>query len=161
MIALFWDRRAWSVSRLQSRLIAVPLARRRVPLGNVLSGGLLVLMGALTSLLAVTGQAMDTAEWQVRAGAWLQHVASVILNGLSWLPGWAGALLVFGALALVITVAVRQTTRPTDRGSGSAPDQDAVPGEVGGVRAADEPATAEPLVPTASTATPHPMETLP
>jgi cytochrome c-type biogenesis protein len=151
LIALLWDRRDWSASRLQSRTVAVPFGstRRAVPLGNVLSGGLLVLMGALTSLLAVSGKAMDTAEWQVRAGAWLQHVAAVVLDALSWLPGWAGTLLVFGALALIVTVAVRQSTgsgptdaapRPSDDASNNTADED------------------DDLAPSCPAATPHPME---
>ena len=153
LIALLWDRRDWSVSRLQSRTIAVPLGRqgREVPLGNVLSGGLLVLMGGLTSLLAVSGNAMDTAEWQVRAGAWLQHIAAVVLDALSWLPGWAGALLVFGALGLIVTVAVRQATGPTPAASsGSDEDPTLVP---------DAESDHDPLAPTSSTTAPHPMET--
>lgn len=153
VIALLWDRRDWSASRLQSRTIAVPLGRRRkaVPLGNVLSGGLLVLMGALTSLLAVSGNAMDTAEWQVRAGAWLQHVAAVILNGLAWLPGWAGALLVFGALGLIVTIAVRQAT-------GSAPAQSSSPADDPMV-ATDADSADDPLATSSATTNPHPMET--
>ena len=154
VIALLWDRRDWSVSRLQSRTIEVPLGRRRraVPLGNVLSGGLLVLMGALTSLLAVSGKAMDTAEWQVRAGAWLQHVAAVVLDRLSWLPGWAGALLVFGALGLIVTIAVRQTTGSTRAEAGFGPDDDP---DVG----LDADGADNALTNSSSTATPHPMET--
>ena len=153
VIALLWDRRDWSTSRLQSRTVAVPIGRRRraVPLGNVLSGALLVLMGALTSLLAVSGNAMETAEWQVRAGAWLQHVAAVILNGLDWLPGWAGALLVFGALGVIITIAVRQTStaRPV-----SATDS-----ELSNDDDADTPR--DTLTPTSSTTPTHTMETTP
>jgi cytochrome c-type biogenesis protein len=145
LIALLWDRRDWTASRLQSRTVSVPFSstRRAVPLGNVLSGGLLVLMGALTSLLAVSGKAMDTADWQVRAGAWLQHVAAVALDALSWLPGWAGALLVFGALAVIVTVAVRQTTRPVGTGATApAPDD----------------ADNDDLTPPSAASTPHPME---
>ena len=153
LIALLWDRRDWSVSRLQSRTIAVPLGRQRreVPLGNVLSGGLLILMGALTSLLAVSGKAMDTAEWQVRAGAWLQHVAAVVLDALSWLPGWAGALLVFGALGLIVTIAVRQATGSTQTASSDPVEDPLAPA---GPDSADHP-----LAPSSTTTTPHPMET--
>jgi cytochrome c-type biogenesis protein len=154
LIALLWDRRDWSASRLQSRTIAVPFGstRRAVPLGNVLSGGLLVLMGALTSLLAVSGKAMDTAEWQVRAGAWLQHIASVVLDALSWLPGWAGALLVFGALAGVITVAVRQSSSSRGTDSAARPSNDNAADDA----AADDAAA---LAPSSSATSPHPMET--
>lgn len=150
LIALLWDRRDWSASRLQSRTIAVPVGstRRAVPLGNVLSGGLLVLMGALTSLLAVSGKAMDTADWQVRAGAWLQHVAAVVLDALSWLPGWAGALLVFGGLAGIVTVAVRQSTSPGRTGAAAQPSADA----------SNDTADDDDLTPSSSATTPHPME---
>jgi cytochrome c-type biogenesis protein len=151
VIALLWDRRDWSASRLQSRTIAVPFGstRRAVPLGNVLSGGLLVLMGVLTSLLAVSGKAMDTAEWQVRAGAWLQHVAAVVLDAVSWLPGWAGALLVFGALAAVVTVAVRQSTGSGRTGTGARPSDD-----VSNDTAEDD----DDLTPSSPATAPHPME---
>jgi cytochrome c-type biogenesis protein len=151
LIALLWDRRDWSASRLQSRTIAVPFGstRRAVPLGNVLSGGLLVLMGALTSLLAVSGKAMDTADWQTRAGAWLQHVAAVVLDALSWLPGWAGVLLVFGALAGIVTVAVRQSTGFGRTAAAAPPSDDASndTADDGDTTSSSSPATA-----------PHPME---
>jgi cytochrome c-type biogenesis protein len=150
VIALLWDRRDWSASRLQSRTIAVPFGstRRAVPLGNVLSGGLLVLMGVLTSLLALSGKAMDTAEWQVRAGAWLQHVAAVVLDAVSWLPGWAGALLVFGALAAVVTVAVRQSTGSGRTGAAAQPPDDA----------GNDTAEDDDLTPSSPATSPHPME---
>lgn len=151
LIALLWDRRDWSASRLQSRTIAVSLGstRRAVPLGNVLSGGLLVLMGALTSLLAVSGKAMDTADWQVRAGAWLQHVAAVVLDAVSWLPGWAGVLLVFGGLGLIVTVAVRQSTSSARTGAAAQPSADA------SNNIADDD---DDLTPSFPATTPHPME---
>jgi cytochrome c-type biogenesis protein len=152
LIALLWDRRDWSASRLQSRTIAVPFgsARRAVPLGNVLSGGLLVLMGVLTSLLAVSGKAMDTADWQVRFGAWLQHVAAVVLDALSWLPGWAGALLVFGAFGLIVTVAVRQPTSSGRTGAAAQPSNKTIND------GADDDAAA--LAPSSPASSPHPTE---
>jgi hypothetical protein len=107
-------------------------------------------MGALTSLLAVSGKAMDTADWQVRAGAWLQHVAAVVLDALSWLPGWAGALLVFGALGLIVTVAVRQSAGSRRTGATARPSDDARN------ETADDDAAA--LTPSSPATTPHPME---
>lgn len=105
VISLLWDRRQWGQSALQRRTVAI--GRRRVPLGNALSGGLLIAMGMLTAGLAVSGRGMTTGGWQRSVSSWTQHVAAVALDMLSWLPGWVGALLVLAALALFVRTAVR------------------------------------------------------
>ena len=108
LIALVWDRRDWGTSRLL-RDRQVRLGRgRSVPLTTALSAGLMIGMGALTSILAVTGQGRATSGWQVATAARLQHWASAAQGALAWLPGWAGAALVLGALALLLAVGLRQ-----------------------------------------------------
>lgn len=106
VISLVWDRRRWGASTLQSR--SITLAGRRVPLGNALSGGLLIAMGLLTAGLAVSGAGMATGGWQRSVSSWTQHAAAVALDALSWLPGWAGGLLVLLALALFVRAALRR-----------------------------------------------------
>jgi cytochrome c biogenesis protein CcdA len=109
ILALVWDRRDWGTGRLTTRTLQVGVGRRRrtVPLGSVLSGAVLVAMGLLTIGLAVRGPSMGSG-WQLRLTAWLDHLGHAVLNGLTWLPGWVSALLVFGALGAVAWIAVRQ-----------------------------------------------------
>lgn len=117
VIALVWDRKDWgSTSFLRDRRVGV-FPGRKIALSAAISGALMVLMGVLTAALAISGQAMVTSGWQVRVTAWLQHLSSVVLDGLSWLPGWASAALVFGALALFVWAG----TRRAHRGMGAEP----------------------------------------
>ncbi|MFZ5850517.1 MAG: cytochrome c biogenesis protein CcdA, partial [Actinomycetota bacterium] len=107
LVALVWDRRAWGSSRLlRDRTVSV--GRRHLPLATALSAGLMVVMGIVTSALAVTGQGMATSGWQVGAAATLQHWAAVALDALAWAPSWAGAAAVLAALALLVTIGLRQ-----------------------------------------------------
>lgn len=117
MIALVWDRRDWGASwLLRDRKVRLGRARS-VPLTTAVSAALMIMMGVLTSALAVTGQGMATSGWQVSSAARLQHWAFLARDALDWLPGWAGAALVLGALALLLAIGVRQrrAVSPADR----------------------------------------------
>ncbi|MFF5191338.1 redoxin domain-containing protein [Streptomyces anthocyanicus] len=111
VIALAWERGHRGPAKLlEGRQVPLRLGpwRRRVPLGDLLSGGLLVAMGVLTSVLAFTGSEMSASGWRVRLSADLTHFASRITDALSWLPGWVVALAAAAALVLLI----RRTLRP-------------------------------------------------
>jgi cytochrome c-type biogenesis protein len=128
VLALAWDRRDWGAGRLATRTVRIGAGRfhRPVPLGSALAGGMLVAMGVLAIALAARGPAMGS-DWQLRLTAWIDHTARTALDGLAWLPGPVGTLLVFGALAALVLVAFRQ------RRTAAATDPDAV-------EHADEPA---------------------
>jgi len=127
VMALLWDRGDWGSSRLMTVAARpVRLAGRRVPLSAVLSGGLLVAMGALTVVFAFTGPDMGTGGWQVRVTAFLGHAAATVRTGLGWLPGWVSTLVIFAALAAVIFLALRHRSTPVDAGD-SPPAADAPP----------------------------------
>jgi cytochrome c biogenesis protein CcdA len=115
VIALLWDRRDWGSSRLlhgrQVTLALGPL-RRRLPLGMLASGLLLIGMGALTVVIAFTGPDMGNGGWRVRIAADLQHWASVTTGWLSWLPGWAFALILAAIALYLVRQALRHRTRP-------------------------------------------------
>jgi hypothetical protein len=69
VIALVWDRRDWGASwLLRDRKVRLGRARS-VPLTTAVSAALMIMMGVLTSALAVTGQGMATSGWQVGAPA--------------------------------------------------------------------------------------------
>lgn len=100
VLSLLWERSARARRVLHHR--DVRLAGRTLPLGTLLSGLLLLGMGALTIVLAVTGPAMPSSGWQVTFAADLKHAATVVTDWLSWLPGWAFALALAAAAVLVI-----------------------------------------------------------
>lgn len=103
-----------AASAMQDRRVRLwPGGTRRVPLGGLLSGLLLVVIGALTIVLAVTGPDMPTEGWRLRFAANLQHTAAVLGDRLTWLPGWTlAALLVLGAVVIVARLRRRSPTPP-------------------------------------------------
>ncbi|WP_331753345.1 cytochrome c biogenesis protein CcdA (plasmid) [Streptomyces sp. NBC_00637] len=135
VIALAWERGRRGPARvLQGRRVRLRIGRRQrgLPLGDLLSGVLLVGMGVLTVVLAITGPSMPNSGWRVTFAADLQHAASTATHALAWLPGWALALAAAAALALLIRRALRPATPP-----GPEPVTDRVPETV---PAAPEPA---------------------
>ncbi|MDP9326274.1 MAG: cytochrome c biogenesis protein CcdA [Candidatus Dormibacteraeota bacterium] len=134
LLAVLWERRDWSSSRLlHGRDVTVPLLRqRRITLGTLASGLLLVGMGLLTVLIAFTGPGMGNGGWRIRVAADLQHAAAVTTRLLSWLPGWAFLLLLTAAAVLVVReVRRRPASRPGHPGEAL---PDAETGEAGSAR---------------------------
>jgi cytochrome c biogenesis protein CcdA len=114
LIALVWDRRDWGNTRLlASRTVNLRLGRQRrdVLLSTLMSAALMILMGALTIVLALIGPSMATDGWQVRVTAALGHAAAQFQEVVAFLPGWLTTVLIFAALALVVVRAVRSRSR--------------------------------------------------
>jgi len=108
VLALVWDRKDWSNSRLlTARTVALWPGGRRLPLSSLLSGGLMLGMGIVTMIIAVRGIGMAPDGWQVRVTAWLNHAAVVIQQSIGFIPGWLSALVVFAALATLVWKALR------------------------------------------------------
>jgi hypothetical protein len=142
---LWWEHhRARATRLLTARTISprVGLWRRSMPLGTMLSGLLMIGMGVLSGVIAFTGPGMSTEGWQTRLSAWLQHSATVLAAGLSWVPGWMVAI----ALIVAAVVLVRRAlaTRPDPDPPHPDPDP----------RASTEPALAE-HSPATDTGGPH------
>ena len=78
-------------------------------------------------VLAFTGPGMPTAGWQTQLSAWLQHISSVALNSLAWIPGWAVALVVLLGFTLLVRRALRTRATPVDRSSDPADWDDNMP----------------------------------
>lgn len=111
VIALLWDRYDWGNSALfQGRAVTVGVgrARRTMTLSALLSGGLLVVIGALLAVLAVQGPAMDPKGWQARFAADLRHWADVTVSWLDAVPGWISVAAILAVLAALVRVAARQ-----------------------------------------------------
>jgi cytochrome c-type biogenesis protein len=122
VLALLWDRRDWGSSRLFTAAARpVRIGRLRVALSAVISGAVLAVLGVLTIVIAFTGPDMGTNGWQAQLTAWLGHVAATVRNGLAWLPGWAGLVLVFLALLGVVWAALRHRAGQDEAPTGDIP----------------------------------------
>jgi cytochrome c-type biogenesis protein len=110
---LLWDRRRDRAARLLTgRQVRLQLGgwQRRLPLGMLLSGLLMVGMGVLAWLLAFAGPGMSSDGWQIRFSAWLQHASTVLADTLGWVPGWAVATVLVAGLAVLLRRALRRET---------------------------------------------------
>jgi cytochrome c biogenesis protein CcdA len=110
LAALVWDRRRERTTRLLTdRTVRLRLGawRRELALGSAVGGALMIGMGVLALVLAFTGPGMPSGGWQSTVSSWLQHLASVTRDALSWLPGWVLTLVLVAGLALLIRRAVR------------------------------------------------------
>lgn len=110
VMALVWDRhRIGQRKFLTGRTLPLwPKSSYRVPVATFLSGMLMLVMGALTIALALRGPGMATDGWEVRFSAALTHFVSNVQDLLAFIPGWATTLLIFGALATLIILAIRR-----------------------------------------------------
>ncbi len=110
-LALVWDKRDWGRTRIFGDWgVTLRLGpwRRRFPGPALLSGALLTAMGLLTIVFALRGPAMRLSGWQLQVSAWLGHASTLVQHQLSWLPGWAGLMLLIAAMTLVIRAARRR-----------------------------------------------------
>ena len=115
VIALIWDARRERVTRaLTDKTVVLRWGqhRRALPLGTVISGALMIAMGLLAIVLAVTGPGMPSGGWQTEMSGWLQHVSASMLHALSWLPGWAVIAILVGVFAVLIGRAMRPRSSP-------------------------------------------------
>ncbi|MGI8720914.1 MAG: cytochrome c biogenesis CcdA family protein [Geodermatophilaceae bacterium] len=120
---LLWDRHASRTSRVfTARSVTLRLGRwqRRLPLGRLLSGLLMVGMGLLAWVLAFAGPGMSTDGWQVRVSAWLQHIATRTAEALEWMPGWVLVGLLIAGFVMLLRRGLR--TRASHRAPPPDPD---------------------------------------
>lgn len=123
LLALMWDRRDWSTSRLlQGRQVTLRVGawRRHMSLGSAASGFLLIGMGGVTLIQAFTGPSMDADGWRLRVAADLQHAASLVTKALDWLPGWALAVLLLALAVFLFRQARAHLAAPARHSPGAA-----------------------------------------
>lgn len=138
IVASVWDGRDLGQSRwLSGRSVRLRLAghTRAVPLATFAGGLILVVMGVVVGVLAITGPDMATSGWQATMSGDAQHAAHVVTTWLGHLPGWLTGLAVFAALALLARIAIRQVAdRDLDTDLGEEPPPDDEPPETQGPR---------------------------
>jgi hypothetical protein len=129
-VALLWDKRHERATRLLTdRTVRFQIGRwrRSIALGNAVSGVLMIAMGVLAVILALTGPGMPSGGWQTQLSAWLQHLSSVALGTLTWVPGWLLLALLLSGLAVLIRRALHApAARPADASSRRAAENESV-----------------------------------
>ncbi|MFC0808868.1 cytochrome c biogenesis CcdA family protein [Ensifer sp. P24N7] len=112
MISVLWDRIDWRSSWLfrQRRFTWRIGSFARTISGSALASGLLLAgMGAATVWVGLAYDAMPaTSDWQIRVTFWLQQSGRAVTGWLSWLPNWAGAVLLLSSAALLLRQALAQ-----------------------------------------------------
>ena len=113
-ITLLWERYDWRSSRLfRPRTFKWKIGRfERTISGSALAAGLLLAaMGAATLWVGLAYDSMPAAgPWASGFAVRLQTYGRAVTEALSGLPGWAGGLILIGALAWLARRAVRQIT---------------------------------------------------
>lgn len=141
VLSLLADRLDWRANRLlRPRTVTWRIGRRRRSItGTALASGLLLMgMGVGTLYLGLLGDAMPSQTgWQASISSELQHYGSLATKSLSFLPGWAGAVLLLTLIALLARRAFHELIEgPSRRGdelpvtsitapAASSPDSDA------------------------------------
>lgn len=119
VISLLWEHYDWKSSRLfRPRSLTWQLGplRRTLSVTNLLSGLLLLLMGAAMIWVGLTSTAMPVPiGWQASFFVWLQHIGRMITNALSWLPNWAAALVLLVLIGGLAFRALKQVGRTPGR----------------------------------------------
>src|SRR5260370_10350452 len=90
VLALVWEGRDWGSSLLpHGRRVRVGFGRlaREMPLGSAASGVVLIGMGIVTLVTAVTGPSMPSSGWRVRVAPRLQHGSAAPARAPAGRPG--------------------------------------------------------------------------
>jgi cytochrome c-type biogenesis protein len=130
VVALLWDKRRERATRLLTDgtvRLQIGRWRRSIAVGSAVSGLLMIAMGVLAVILAFTGPGMPSGGWQTQLSAWLQHLSSVALGTLTWVPGWLLLALLLSGLAVLIRRALHApAARPADTSSRRAAENESV-----------------------------------
>jgi cytochrome c-type biogenesis protein len=130
VVALLWDKRRERATRLLTDgtvRLQIGRWRRSIAVGSAVSGLLMIAMGVLAVILAFTGPGMPSGGWQTQLSAWLQHLSSVALGTLTWIPGWLLLALLLSGLAVLIRRALHApAARPADTSSRRAAENESV-----------------------------------
>ncbi|MHB8378317.1 MAG: cytochrome c biogenesis CcdA family protein [Acidimicrobiales bacterium] len=127
LIAVVWDRRHDAGHRRSNghvvtlRLLGIT---RSVAMPAFFGGLLLIAMGVLVGILAVTGPNMGTRGWQASMSSKLQHGAHVATTWFGHLPGWTVLLFLVSAVVILARVAIHQIESANHRDEHTAVDDD-------------------------------------
>ena len=119
VISLLWEHYDWKSGRLfRPRSITWHLGplQRALSVTNLLSGLLLLLMGATMIWVGLTSTAMPIpAGWQANFFVWLQHLGRVMTSTLAFLPNWFAAIVLFLLIGLLAWRALKNAGTTPNR----------------------------------------------
>lgn len=126
VLSLLWERYDWRSSRLfrpRSFTWRLGPVRKTVTGTAVATGALLAAMGVGTIVVGLTSDAMPAASgWQADVSSELQHYGRIVTDALSWIPGWATALLLIAAVAILARRAWSELLGPSEPDRPADPD---------------------------------------
>ncbi len=112
VVSVLWDRHDWRSSRLfRPRPFTYRIGPwRRTIAGTALASGVLLgVMGVWAVWAGLAGGMRSSyGGWQGRFLLWLQARGTATVDSLSWLPGWAAALILLAVVAGLGRLAFRQ-----------------------------------------------------
>lgn len=114
-IALLWDRFNWGESALlRGRRFAFGLFGRKIAVHStaLASGGILIAMSIVAAYIALSGDAMASADWQLRLSASVQHYAAVVRDWFAIVPAWLVVLAIGAALIALAWIALGEDGSP-------------------------------------------------
>jgi len=133
VISLLWEHYDWESGRLfhpRSFTWHLGSLRRTLSVTNLLSGLLILVMGAAMIWVGVTSTAMPTPiGWQAIFFVWLQHIGQVIIGTFSWLPNWAAILVLVLLVGGLSWRALKQVGTAPNRETGVLDDDHSWTGE--------------------------------
>jgi len=116
-VSLLWERYDWRSSRLfRAGTVSWRIGpiKRTLPLAMLVSGLLLIAMGAATLWVAFAYDAMaPSSHWAEEFALLLQHFGQIVTNSLSWLPNWVMAAVLVVVAALLAWRALSQVAAST------------------------------------------------
>lgn len=116
VIALLWERFSWGESRLLNAVgmsVGFGRWRRRIAVATLVSGVLLIAVGAVVAVVAVTGPGMSSSGLLETVSGELQHVSHLIVATVGPGLAWVLAAVIFGGLAALTWRGLRQLSPAT------------------------------------------------
>ena len=130
IVSLLWERYDWRSSRLfhgGTITWRIGPVKRTLPTAMLISGLLLIAMGAATLWIALAYDAMaPSSHWAAEIAVLLQHYGQVVTDALSWLPNWVVAIVLVLIVVLLAWRALRQmgaTTKAGGANDSSSPEK--------------------------------------
>ena len=121
VIALLWERYSWGEGRLLNGAglsIGWGRLRRRMAVATLISGTLLIAIGVVVAVVAVTGPGMSSTGLLETVSGELQHLAHLIVVTVGTGFAWLLAAFIFLSLGALVWRGLRQLSGPSPDAGG-------------------------------------------
>lgn len=131
-IALLWERFNWGESKLlRGRTFRLRVLGRELAVHStaLVSGLLLLAIGAFMIVVAFSGSAMPSSGWRLELSARLQHYGAVLTDWAGTIPGWITATALVALFAALAWRALGQAARGAEASAEAEPIEEDPPSE--------------------------------